>query len=444
MDNAPASEEVLPPPAAPQEPPPAPHAPVEEPARLDSLDLLRGISICGILMVNIFSMGMPGSSFMTPWLWGETNLADTVAFSAVYTLAVQKFYSIFSMLFGVGLALQYARVRERGQEPVRFFVRRLGLLAAFGLLHGCCIWRGDILFSYAAIGALAVLFSRLAPKYLVLIAIITYLLPLLVIMGPATILAVTGKYDFYQTDDFPVTQPMAPDTGLVQAMPEILSETPKGLAMQAHIMQSGDLKQIVPLTAALYISTVFGHLCVAYWMVFAYMLTGMALLAWGWFPSRQTDGPTPPHRAVIGIGLLVGLPLTLAALLIAFQKTDLAPFGSFLLLALGAPLLSLAWISILLTIPLPSPLATPLRAMGRMAFTNYIMQSLFSVVLFHGWAAGLFGKLGYAPLLLIAFGILVLQAVISVLWLRQFTQGPLEWLWRSGTYGRPVAMKRKA
>src|SRR5712692_4927581 len=141
---------------------------IPEPERIASLDVLRGLAVLGILVMNIQSFAMIEAAYSNPTAFGDLKGANYLVWLLSHVLADQKFMTIFSMLFGAGIVLMTGRREQAGRRSAAVHYRRMGVLALFGLLHAYLLWYGDILFSYALCGMVAYLFRRLRPQFLLL------------------------------------------------------------------------------------------------------------------------------------------------------------------------------------------------------------------------------------------------------------------------------------
>ncbi len=174
------------PPLADCAPMPPPAAPVADAQRIVTLDVLRGVAVLGILLVNIAFFAFPFTDALE-WEWDQLTGTDRVTRPMIQFVATGKFITIFSMLFGVGLALQSERARRAGRPFAALYSRRLLVLLAIGLGHGVLIWYGDILAFYAVIGFIALLCRRLAPRTLLIVSAILLMIPILGMTGCALI-----------------------------------------------------------------------------------------------------------------------------------------------------------------------------------------------------------------------------------------------------------------
>lgn len=383
--------------------------------RVGLLDALRGFAILGILLMNVQSFGLLSGAYLNPKALGEPARADYLVWLGTHLLADEKFITILTLLFGAGILLMAERAKGDAADFDRLFRRRMIWLLVIGLAHGLLLWRGDILATYAICGAVAVRFRHHS-----IAGLLKWALPLLVVPSLIALAMTAG----------------------LQLLPEHRIEA---LAAQ-HWLPS---REVIRAEIALYTSDWFSaagaraldSLSVQAWMlvterfwrILALMLLGMVLLRVGFLMGRW---PVRRYRRLALIGLALGLPLVA----IGVGLNELAGWDLRYSLYLGklanywgsAPL-ALAWIA-LLALLLQSGLADRLglwlSAVGRLALSNYLLQSLICVGLFYGIGLGLYGQLERPVLLAIVLAIWVAQVVFSLWWLRRFKAGPFEWAWR--------------
>ena len=395
-------------------------------SRSEMLDALRGVALLGILLVNIsyFSGWWDSPRDVHATQWGNAA-APAVAFLLEWLVA-GKFYSLFSLMFGVGFAIQLERLRALGSS-VGIYVKRLVLLFGFGIAHMLLFWMGDILALYALMGLVLLLFRKASDEVLLLAAAIAATAPILwsaaIQFGgfnPSAPLSNLGMTIFRSFGLSP-TSPVA-----AWAQPNYL------LHVKAHLAEiffnfSNLLFELRP-------AKVLSMFLVGYWV--GRHLVGLDLA----IPSARL-------RKLVAIGLAIGLPLSaISAGLAVKQLSGLSPAESFIGEAsssIGTPALALAYGAIFVLLwrgggAMMLGIAAPA---GRMALTNYLGQSAIQCVLFFGWGFALVGRLSIAILPLIAAAVFLLQIVISREWLRRFGMGPFEWLWRSMTVGRVLPLR---
>lgn len=417
----------------------APAAPAE---RLPSLDLIRGVAVMGILFVNINDMALPGSSFSYPFLWGERSFADSAVFALNYTWIQLKFYSLFSILFGAGLWLQTQRIEQRDKQPYPIVLRRLGLLFLLGMIHALFFWRGDILAHYAFAGLLVYSLRKTDPARLLVLAGLSLTIPPLLCTVPTLPQFLSENMAQGMPADWTTAAPPQNEVGL-QNYGEMITETPRGLAMEARLYSSGSFQAITQYRAASLAVSWIGYLFFMLFPVLGYMLAGMAII--------QSTLFQDPERMrgflwkVFLIGLILGLALTLPGAWLVFQKNGWAMLGTHVLRYFGSIPLTAAYLCAFLLAcqsPLFLRVTRPLRIAGRMALTNYLLPSIILTALFYGYGLGQFGLYGYATLAGMAAATCVLLVLLSMAWNHFFRFGPFEWLWRCGTYGRWIRISK--
>ena len=403
-----------------------PLQPLPSGERIATLDILRGFALFGILLVNMafFSSPFPVAAGLVEW-WRGT--ADTVAHVLLVFTAHGKFYSLFSFLFGLGFSIQLARAESRGQSGARFFSRRLLVLLAIGAAHAFLIWMGDILMLYALLGFLLILFRNRQPKTLLVWATVFLALPVL-FMGNVTALVAVGRaYQPAEMEKEFAQQALAFDQDVQSALQAYGHGTFAEMAAQ----RAGELAFFYSWAPAMLAPNV------------------LALFLLGLYAGRRgilqdIPGHLPFIRRTLRWGLLLGLFGNAVFTWCSFAGDPAVPSAVTLIgmaaFSFGAPALAFFYASAL-TLAAQRPAwqrrLAPVAAMGRMALTNYLLQSLVCTAIFYAFGLGLYGKVGPAAGIALTIAIYVLQLPLSVWWLKRFQMGPMEWLWRSLTYGKP-------
>jgi uncharacterized protein len=364
--------------------------------RLASIDILRGIALFGVMAVNlvtefrvsIFRQFLPIERPLPPLDSGV---------EAFVSLALEmKAFALFSLLFGVGLAIQFDRL-SRGGRPLYWLARRLGVLLLLGLAHLLLIWNGDILVEYAIAGFLVLPF----------------------LYAPAWVLAAAfaGLLAFYAA--MPLLQlPIPwPDAATLQ----------QHVAEANRVYATGGFGEIwrfslreLPLLALLHV------------YIFPRTVALFFLGAFLWRIGLLRD--LGRHKQALAAGALVGI---LAGAVLTAGVGVVARLATVVLaLGYGAAVL------LLVLRPLAGRVLGAFAPLGRMAFTNYLLQSLIFCFIFFGYGLGQFGRMGAAQALALGTVVYVAQMLLSVWWLGRFRYGPVEWLWRTLMYGRAQPMRR--
>lgn len=393
--------------------------------RIDALDALRGFAVLGILVMNIQSFAMPSAAYLNPSAFGSMVGIHGAAWAISHVLADQKMMALFSMLFGAGIVLFCERAAASGKSEAGYHYRRNGWLLIFGLLHGYLLWSGDILFLYALCAFVLFPLRHRSSHSLFRLGIIS------LAVSSILYLLVGASLQF-----------MSPEDLEVQMMP---MWQPDQAAMAAEIaaMQGNWLAQMsvrVPMTQEMQGLALFIW---GFWRASGMMLLGMAL-----YKSRVLTGlaDSSVYRRLVLLAVLVGMPLVLLGIYWNFQNNwqISSMFIGSQFNYWGSVLMSLGFMSAILLLlknGIVPALTNRLAAVGRMAFSNYIMHTVLCGLIFYGHGLGLIGQVERAGQLLIVLGIWALQLWLSPIWLRHFRFGPLEWLWRSLTYWKLQPMR---
>jgi len=390
--------------------PPGPTGPSE---RIDAIDVLRGLALLGVVAINVVTIFRVSffEQFLFPRPPSSLSSIDS-AIETILTLAVElKALALFSLLFGTGLAIQFERL-AKSERRTLLLVRRLVVLLAFGLIHLCLIWNGDILTEYALAGFIVLPFL-FGPRWLLAVAALAFL----------------GLY---------LEMQVFPPPGLWPG-PVALGQD---VAEAHHIYPTGGFLDVlafrlreIPLFAALHV------------YIFPRTI-GLFLL--GAFTWRTGILRNPPrHHLLFSIaatctGLGAALILSHAGGFIAGGsiaggriRALAEPLGTILLaLGYGAAIIGIA------NLESGKRLLGWAAPVGRMAFTNYLAQSVILGWIFYGYGLGLFGRLGVTSALAIGIAVYAGQVVFSAWWLRHYRYGPVEWLWRTLMYGSAQPMSR--
>ena len=400
-------------------------APIDPAARVTLLDALRGFALFGVCLGNLLTFsfwGSPGTEGLAP---RHVLPTDHAAEFLIHALVDGKFYSIFSLLFGLGFALQLGR-RDDQVTALSTYRRRLWILAAIGFVH-LLAWFGDILLFYALMGLVLVRLRDVDDRRLLRWVVILLALPILnylpLLIHPALSLG---------TPFFAAAYGVASLVGVDITDPNVLVH---------HAVQGG-------WSGYLRISPVgvffrYGDLL---WMgrefkVLAMFALGMVIGRHK--PWERLEVHLPLLRRVCAWGIAVGLP---ACLLLARRSVGvgadtgepgLAGVLDAVLYTVGVAPLALGYAAgfvLLWQRAAWRPRLAVLAPTGRMALTSYLMQTVIALTLFYGIGFGLGGRVGPSWLVLLAIAILVLQTLFSRWWLARHRFGPMEGLWRRWTY----------
>lgn len=407
---------------------------IQQGNRISYLDALRGIAIFFILVANIVSFSGYLFEVESKGI-NEIKLATDVPLDyLLYTLVDGKFYSIFSLLFGIGFVIQQRNLSNRNELFTSFFVRRMVVLLFIGSIHLVFIWFGDILTLYALMGLFLLFFKDLGDKSLISLAVIFLALPILNWM----FMKLTGwsypdfffdlKNDYWSSMGFPLV-----DYGTGVLGPD--------LALYVTTQNTTDF----------FYMTVVNSLDRIGWVLKegrAFKVLGIFLL--GIFIGRRILSGTffkneNQLRKIFVWGVIIGLPVSAFRTYIEFyqwgnESWDPIKHVSYFI---GTVPLALGYVAGIALIWLKKPTSLSwFQPVGRMALSNYISQSIIGIALFYGVGFGLAGKLGFTLMFVAAILIFTFQIVISSWWLRHFQYGPLEWIWRRLSYGAKLQQER--
>lgn len=369
--------------------------PVNE--RIQALDIIRGFAVLGIFLANVPDMIGNGHMFKS-----EHSGTDALV-RFIYDLFIQmKFYTIFSFLFGLGFYIFMSRAESSGANAKKLFVRRLFILLAFGAAHILLLWPGDVLNTYALIGFLLLLFYRRQTNTLMIWA--------LCLLGLYTMMALLSTAgSFFTGMDIPTLFKTIPDWQ-ERARFLLTSALPNAISL---------CFEVLPL-----------------------FLLGIYAGKKGWFQNltAHVSGIAKWQRISLIVSLVSFLPMALYYFTHEiYQSNDIMLF-----VYISSKSLAIFYICTLLRFILRFGAGrfTALAAVGRLALTNYISQTVITMLLLrfvYPDAAELPLWMGtvYAAL------VFTLQIIFSILWLRYFRMGPMEWLWRAGTYGKLSPIRKQ-
>ena len=385
-------------------------APVGAKDRIEQIDVLRGVALFGVMAINVVNefrisifqqfVGGPASTgAFSRWLW-----------SCLHVFVEMKAFAVFSLLFGVGLAIQFERARARG-PVLGLLTRRLLALLVIGAIHLTLIWNGDILTEYAVAGFVVLPFLFLSRRW---IGVCSALFALLYLALPLSHLSLPSIHMEWIARDLAQAQVVYTHGSFWQVMGFEWNELPELLPLHIYVL---------PRTIALFL---FGAFC---------------------WRSGLLQKLRMKMRLLMGVGagcLVAGIPLTVLTSQLAGswevrpgEANDTMGLVGEMVLAVGYA----AGILAVCTTPWGMRMLGWAAPLGRMAFTNYLLQSIVFSAIFFGWGLGLYG-MQVAPALLIGMGVYGMQVVLSDEWLRRYRFGPVEWLWRTLMYGRLQRMVR--
>ncbi|MGC1549095.1 MAG: DUF418 domain-containing protein [Rhodanobacter sp.] len=401
--------------------------------RIQALDVLRGFALLGIFLMNVDYMVRP---LVTGWggLPANLNGLDFVAAWFIYTFVQGKFWTLFSLLFGMGFAVMMTRAEQAGRDFVRPYLRRSTALLGFGLIHACLIWAGDILVMYALVAFVLLLgFRRLRMNWLWRLALLLYLVP---VLNYSVSLART----YHALHSTPAAY--------VQKVQEREKEHQKWVdkvAIAEPLLLHGSYAAMSRQRVHDLIDDA-GYILVEGPMILGVFLFGVWLIRSGRMVRPQAH--LPFFRRMLRWTLPPGILLALFSAwcgtsFIPGLDTPLGQIG-LILMHIASMLLCLSYLSALmlwLQYPGGARVLAWLAPAGRMALTNYLLQSLISTWLFYGYGLGLAVHFSRAWQVVYVLVFYALQLLLSRWWLSRYRYGPMEWLWRYLTYLRRPPMR---
>ncbi|WP_342473001.1 DUF418 domain-containing protein [Metasolibacillus sp. FSL H7-0170] len=373
--------------------------------RVHTIDVLRGVSLLGILLVNMYGFYLPQPHIDLAYWFTE---AKDIIWQQTLDIYVQSsFYPLFSILFGYGLAMQYMKSQKTGINFYKFAPKRLLIILTIGLIHAFLIWWGDILVMYAFCGFFLIVFMRLKSPWLITIALV------LNAMMHAFILFI---YQLAGVLNMEVEQ-ISVNIVMIQ---NAITAYGTGTWMDALTQRIADLS--IQMRIDMWIISLF--------TILPYMLVGVAAAKWRLIERAKELKIMWLIFAVVGIGL--GLFIKSAPYM--YNRTYLL---DYLKVFIGGPILAVGYMAAIIVIcllPFAIKLLSPLAKLGRMSMTMYIMQSVVATFIFYSFGFGLYGKMTVQMGVYMALGIFIVQLILAELWLSKFSQGPIEAAMKKLTY----------
>ncbi len=423
-------------------------APVAKGARIDALDILRGVAVLGILLMNIPEMGLR-------FEWGRPPLpvaanADWIAY-AIQTVGFSgTMRGLFTLLFGAGMVIMLRQADAERETVARqaYYTRCFALMVLGVINFAVFLWPGEILFNYGLCGLALPLFRKAPPRMLItgavaMLAVMTIGISTPALKGVETMRQAEAAVAAKAAGKTPTKEQKAALEKRDTKMKDRLSPEARAKERATRTHMPDLLAWSVQEWSTFNLDLNEGaHI----WLLesLGFMLLGVALLQTGVLTGEK---PAATYWTLLAVGLVVGLTVR-GGVLAARWNTGFVP-NSFasplepLTYELGRLFMTLAWLGgllLLIKARLLGFLGGVLGAVGRMALTNYILQSVVTSLLFYGF--GFYDRLGFAQLMGVAAAIWVGQSIFSVLWLKGFEMGPAEWLLRSLTYGSWRTLRR--
>lgn len=418
----------------------APAGPTE---RIEAIDTIRGVALLGILIINILAFGMPFRAMFDPTVDGSTTGVDFAAYFVMGFIFEGAMRALFSMLFGAGIAM----VAASGKGALIHYRRQL-LLLAIGLVDAfVLLWVGDILVPYALAGMVLYFARNWRPRHLLAAAGVVFAYLVLCYAGFYAMLTVLPEQaEAVQVRLDAGEAVSGEERAMLDGWRDLevnIEPTPTLLERERLKFQGSYWQSFVANAGEVIDLYVFALPVFIIWDAIACMLLGMALYKVGYLTGRRSER-FYVTTAVLGFG--VGL--TVNGFEMAMKvATDYAPEwvsgASVPTNDLGRVCMALGFVSLVMIANIRGYFAMLRRwlaAVGRMALSNYILQSIFGIVIFHDMGFGLWNDLARHELYYVVLGQWVIMIAFSVWWLGRYRFGPLEWLWRTLTYGRRQPM----
>ena len=412
--------------------------------RITQIDVLRGVAVLGIYWINIMVFALPYTVYMLPVLMGDATVANSWVwgFSAVFVDGTMR--ALFSMLFGASamLFLDETRLAGGGLDVVDRYYRRTLLLMVFGLIHAwLLLWPYDVLYAYGLLGLFLFPLRKVAPPILLVIGALLLLLGDLGVSqtSPSNVPGIERSV-LDQRLPAEAQKPDLSDKGLGETMAiQLEEEIAAYRSGYARIFEYQKKDVIDQQSTNMYDTHFFD--------IGGMMLLGMALFRLGILSGRRTKAF---YLQMLLLAYLCGIafraPDVIEAVLHGFSLTLLLGHESatYNIGRVSMTLGHIGLICLLCQTSFFSRIARMLAAVGRMALTNYIMQTVISMFIFFGFGFGLYASFERYQLLFICLAIWAAQITFSLFWFRHYHYGPMEWVWRSLIYGQRQKFRKKA
>jgi len=393
--------------------------------RYPSLDILRGVAVLGILIMNIQSFSMPEAAYLNPSAFGDLTGLNKWTWMISHIFADQKFMTIFSILFGAGIILMSHRAEDSGRRPAVTHYKRIFWLFVIGMLHAYLIWHGDILVTYAVCGTIVFLFRKLNPLKLVVIGI------LLISVSSLLYLFFGWSIQFWPQD--------AIDNTMLSWKPAAELINREIAAFRGSWLDQMPYRIKASLTFQTMVFFIFTG-----WRVSGLMLIGMALYKWGVLTANRSN---KFYLFMFLIGFTLGLPVVISGMISNINadfSLKYAMFTGSQFNYWASIFISMGYIGLIMFLyqkMKKNLFFGSMADIGRTAFSNYILQSILCTFIFYGHGLGLFARIERKYQILFVLLVWFVQISLTELWVRLYKFGPVEWLWRSLIYGQRQPLK---
>ena len=408
--------------------------------RIESIDVLRGFALLGILLMNISSFSMPSMAYFSPYIY-DVTVPNHILYSIGHVIADQKFMAIFSMLFGASTMLFVKSAMSKKKRPMILFYSRNFWLLIIGWIHARFVWYGDILFIYALCSFLLFFFRNLRPNAQFIIGCIIYLMPS---FSNFALNAFVFDHLDYE-DRNAIMEHWNPPEEELQKELEAYNGSYYEQIKHREKMWSSDTgstpsagdngKGIIGLSFLIdLLSRSFGM-----------MLVGMASFSWGIFSNSLQKSF---YQRLIKYGFGIGFPLSAGGLALAYHYNWDWHYMQFIGRApnhIATPFIAFGYIGIVMLCiknVVALKLQERLKSIGKTALTGYLLQSFLATYLFYGFGLSLFGQANRIEQLAIVTFIWAILMLVSPIWLKKFYYGPIEWIWRMLTHLKFIPLSK--
>ncbi|MDO6427334.1 DUF418 domain-containing protein [Thalassotalea sp. 1_MG-2023] len=399
------------------------HHPVQTSDRLIAIDLIRGVALLGILIMNIQAFAMTFSAYSNPTVYGDLTGVNYYVYYFSHVFANQKFMTIFSLLFGCSIILMADHIVKKGGNASKIHYKRMFILAVVGLAHAYLLWFGDILFPYAIAGTFAYLGRNLSAKSLFISGFI--------------LISLSSLLMWFAGFSLPYWEQADLDAVKVLWMPTYEFIQQDLLNNRGSWLEQMDARRIMAAkmqtNIIFYIPRILGL-----------MFVGIALYKINFFGQRFST-----KSLLIAGG--VSFILSTIAIVVELEQ-NFALNWKFELMFLGIQhnywgsiLMAFSYMCFLLVFSRCNILVLLQKALanvGRMALTNYLSHTIICCIIFYGWGFGLYGSLERIEQFAVVLAIWLFQLVFSTYWLKHYRFGPFEWVMRSLTYNSLQPLKK--
>lgn len=381
--------------------------------RILSLDIMRGIAIFGIFLVNMLSFHSP-LLYIDPYSWWE-NPIDQAIYSLIDIFAQGSFYPLFSLLFGYGFMILRERTLQKGVSFLSLASRRLFCLMAIGIFHAVLIWHGDILINYAFLGFFVLMFMGWTAKGMVFTGGLLWFIPNLLLS-----LLLFASASFVPANESALYN--------------------KAEAEQSvHIYQQGSILDIMEQRFEdWYLVNNPMNSIFMLFSILPFFLIGAGAAKWKLI--ERAKELKKPFGLAFFLFLILGLFIKLTPYVYGHNV-----WISYIQDAIGGPMLTIAYVlGIVLAAEtkIGTKLFTSFAPVGKISMSNYLLQSILSTLIFYSYGLGFYNKISVVTGTILVILIYLLQIVLSHYWLKNHIYGPVEWLWRTITYKKIQPWKR--